>query len=177
MLHSGVFFQGENIMTTALLHHPFDPVFDARSQILILGSFPSVKSREAAFYYGHPRNRFWPLLAEIFRENIENGIVCKTDFLLRHRIALWDVAASCRICGSSDSSLTEAAPNDLCSLVSKLPAERILLNGQTAGKLYKRFFDGRIFLPALILPSTSPANAAWNFEQLYSVWEPAIIRG
>ncbi len=148
--------------------HPFDPVYDAHSRILILGSFPSVRSREEGFYYGHPRNRFWRLLALCFEESVPETVEEKRQFLLRHNIALWDALASCEIIGSSDSSIRAAVPNDVGRIVSAAPIGRILCNGATAGKLCLRYCG----CEPVVLPSTSPANASWSMERLCGAWKP-----
>ena len=149
--------------------HPFAPVIDENCRILILGSFPSVKSREKAFYYGHPQNRFWKVLAAVFAENMPLSIEEKTAFLLHHHIALWDVIASCDIVGSGDSSIKNAVPNDLNVVLRRASVERILINGQTAGKLFARHHKG-LLVPYEVLPSTSPANAGWTLDKLISAW-------
>ena len=154
--------------------HPFEPVFDAKCRVLILGSLPSVKSRQNDFYYGHPQNRFWRVLAAALGEPVPRTIADKKRLLLTHHIALWDVIASCEIVGSSDSSIQNAVANDLTVILSAAPIECILTNGKTAGKLYDRYILPQIGKPAVCLPSTSPANAAWTLEKLISAWQ--IIR-
>jgi len=149
--------------------HPFAPVFDENSRILILGTFPSVKSRANAFYYGHPQNRFWKMLAVIYGEDAPVTIDEKKQFLLRRRLALWDVIASCDIVGSGDSSIRNAVPNDLSQVLSAAPVRHILLNGQMAGKLFEKH-NGGLQIARDILPSTSPANAAWTIEKLALAW-------
>lgn len=154
--------------------HTFEPIFDHRSRILILGSLPSVKSRETNFYYGHPRNRFWKLLALLTHSDTPATIEEKRNFLLRNRIALWDVIQSCDIIGSSDSSIKNVVPCDLKSLLAAAPVERIFGNGATACRLYRQYCEkdcGREILP---LPSTSPANAAFSLERLRKVWEERL---
>lgn len=154
--------------------HPFAPVWDENCRILILGSFPSVKSRENAFYYGHPQNRFWKVLAGIFAEAAPETIDEKKRFLLRHHIALWDVIASCDIVGSGDSSIKNVVPNDLRMIFEKASIGHVFLNGQTAGKLYKKYQKAEK-IPFEILPSTSPANAAWSLEKLTLAWKEAVL--
>lgn len=154
------------------LIHPFDPVYDGQSRLLILGSFPSVLSREHGFYYGNPRNRFWPLLSVAFNEPVPQDNAGRRDYLLRHRLALWDVYASCRIRGSSDISIREARPNDLAALLNTAPIERILANGQEAGKACQRVLGPSWLERLVILPSTSPANAAYSLERLLDAWRP-----
>lgn len=153
-----------------VLAHPFAPVYDSRSRILILGSFPSVRSREEGFYYGHPRNRFWPLLALCFSEAVPTSIEEKRSLLLRHGLALWDALAACEITGSQDSSIRAAVPNDLGRI--EAPIECILCNGAAAGKLYRAHCEAERGLAPIILPSTSPANAAWPLARLAEAWEP-----
>lgn len=154
--------------------HPFEPVFDEHSRILILGSFPSVRSRDEGFYYAHPRNRFWRLLAMCLNEAVPQGINEKRLMLLKNKIALWDVLSSCKISGSADSTINSAVPNDLRIITDNAPIGRILCNGATAGKLYRRHFKNSLDCESVILPSTSPANASWSSERLYAAWEPWV---
>ena len=155
------------------LVHPLKPVWSDDSQILILGSFPSVLSRKSAFYYGNPQNRFWKVLAEVFHAPLPESNEEKREFLLANGIALWDVIASCRICGSADSSIADVVPNDLSGLLSQVPIRRILLNGKTAERLFYRY-NSSLSIPVIALPSTSPANAAWNLERLCKAWGAAL---
>lgn len=154
--------------------HPFAPVFDAHSRVLVLGSLPSVRSREAQFYYGHPQNRFWRVLAAVFGENVPQTVDEKTALLLRNGVALWDVVASCEIAGSSDASIRHAEPTDLIAVLDKCPIGAIYANGQTAAKLYDRLQKPLTGRPIIALPSTSPANAAWTLPRLCEAWR--IIR-
>lgn len=156
------------------LAHEIAPVYDSRSRVLILGSFPSVRSREIGFFYGHPQNRFWRTLAEVFEDDLPHTVAEKRDFLLRHGVALWDVIASCEITGSSDASIRNAVPNDLSGLLSIAPIERIFTNGKTAHRLYCRYLLTQTGREAVCLPSTSPANAAWTQERLNDAWR--VIR-
>lgn len=158
------------------LEHPFPPVVDENCRILILGSFPSVKSREDGFFYGHPQNRFWRMLAVIFDEDVPADIPAKKDFLLRHHIALWDVIASCEIEGSSDASVKNAVPVDIARVIQTASIERIICNGNLAYKLYQRHLDPLTGIQAISLPSTSPANAAWSLERLVSAWRDALLQ-
>ena len=151
--------------------HPIAPVFDAQSKILILGSFPSVKSRESAFFYGHPQNRFWKVLSGLLVCGCPQTIEEKTQMLLAHHIALWDVIASCRIEGSSDSSIRDVVPTDLSVILDRAPIRAVFCNGQTAFRLYERFQAAQTGLPATLLPSTSPANAAYSVERLMASWK------
>ena len=159
-------------MGKALLHveHPFDPVWDRESKILILGSFPSVKSREQMFFYGHPRNRFWTVVSTLL--GIETPVTTeeKRAMLLNNRIALWDVIASCDIYGSADSSIKNAVPNDIGFIIKNSKIERIFTNGATADKLYKKYILPATGIEAMRLPSTSPANAAKSVDELVKEW-------
>ena len=150
--------------------HTIPPVFDQNSRILILGSFPSVRSREVGFFYGHPQNRFWRTLAHVFGGEPPQTVGEKRAFLLSNRIALWDVIASCEIIGSSDSSIKNAVPNDLGTVLEQAPIECIFTNGATAHRLYCRYLHSVTGREAICLPSTSPANAAWKQEKLNDAW-------
>ena len=153
-----------------MISHPIPPVFGERSEVLILGSFPSVKSREEGFFYGHPQNRFWKVLSAVFDENEPRTVEEKKQFLLLHRIALWDVIASCEIENSSDQSIRNAVVNDLSEIFEKADIRAVFVNGKAAFRLYRKY-HGR---EAVCLPSTSPANAAWTMEKLEKAW--ALIR-
>lgn len=150
--------------------HKIPPVYDKNSRVLILGSFPSVRSREVGFFYGHPQNRFWRTLANLFDETTPQGIDEKRAFLLRHGIALWDVIASCEIVGSSDASIRNAEPNDLTVVLKDAPIGAIFTNGKTAHRLYCTYLQKETGREAICLPSTSPANAAWSQERLNDAW-------
>ena len=150
--------------------HSIAPVFDQKSRVLILGSFPSVKSREVGFFYGHPQNRFWTTLAHVFEADRPHTIVEKRAFLLSHGIALWDVIASCEVIGSSDASIKNAQPNDLSFILQNAPIEQIFTNGGMAHKLYCRYHLPQTGIEAVQLPSTSPANAAWTQARLDMAW-------
>ena len=154
--------------------HPIPPLFDASSRILILGSFPSVKSREGLFFYHHPQNRFWKVLAGVLEEPVPGSIEEKKIFLLKHRIALWDVIASCTIEGSSDSTIKNVVPNDLSGILSAADISRIFCNGGASFQYYKKYQEPRTDRAAVRLPSTSPANAAWSLDRLIREW--AAIR-
>lgn len=153
-----------------MITHPFPPLFDEQSEILILGSFPSVKSREQMFFYGHPQNRFWKVAASVFEDVVPMSIEEKTAFLHRHHIALWDVIGSCDIEGSSDSSIRNVTANDLTVILKNAPIRQIFVNGKTAEKYYKKYTEKAIGKGAVCLPSTSPANAAWSAEKLAEAW-------
>ena len=153
-----------------MLVHPIAPVFDESSGILILGSFPSVKSREANFFYGHPQNRFWKVTAAVFGEETPQTIPEKKAFLLRNHIAVWDVIHSCDIEGSSDSSIRNVVPNDLGLILDKADIRTIYVNGKTAFRYYRKYTEKMTGRTAICLPSTSPANASWTLEKLIGEW-------
>ncbi len=155
--------------------HPIPPVFDNNSRILILGSFPSVKSRETGFFYGHPQNRFWKVVSSLFRENTPRTVEEKKGLLIRNGVALWDVIHSCEIRGSSDSSIKNAVPNDLSVILGAADIKAIFANGKAAYEYYVRFVLPSTGRPAIPLPSTSPANAAWSTEKLLSEWRRIVI--
>lgn len=152
------------------LSHPFPPLYDAESRILILGSFPSVKSREAMFFYGHPQNRFWRVVSTVLGCDYPRTIEEKQQMLHVHHIALWDAIASCEITGSSDSSIREAVPTDLTPILKTAPIRQIFCNGATSYQLYCRHQQKLTGREAVKLPSTSPANAAWSIERLTQAW-------
>lgn len=158
-----------------MVEHPIHPVFDKDSKILILGSFPSVKSREANFFYGHPQNRFWKVLAQVFEENIPMTIEEKRGFLLRNHVAVWDVIKSCDIVGSSDSSIKNVVANDLSIILNEAGIEQIFVNGKKAEQFYKKYIEKEIGRKAICLPSTSPANAAWSVEKLVREWKQILL--
>ncbi|MBR4461284.1 MAG: DNA-deoxyinosine glycosylase [Erysipelotrichaceae bacterium] len=153
------------------VRHPIPPVYDENARILILGSFPSVKSREAGFFYGHPRNRFWAVLSAVMDEPLPQSIEEKKTFLLSNHIAVWDVIGECRIRGSSDASIEDVRINDLSVILEKAEIKQIFVNGKTAEKMYERYAQDLYQRKAIVLPSTSPANAAWNLERLIGQWE------
>ena len=148
-----------------LVTHTFGPVYDEESRILILGSMPSVKSREEGFYYAHPRNRFWKTLEVVYGEKIGEEISQKQDFLKRHHIALFDVLKSCEIHSSSDSSIKNPVPNDLKPILEKANIQAIFTTGQKAYSLYYKYCYPLIKKEAILLPSTSPANCARGIEE------------
>ena len=157
------------------LKHKFEPIFDKNSKVLILGSFPSVKSRENNFYYGHPQNRFWKVLAQIFEVEVPQSIEEKKTFLLEHNIAVWDVIESCTIIGSSDSSIKDVVVNDFSKVLENSAIERIYVNGGKAYELYQKYAEKQTGILAIKLPSTSPANAAWSLDRLCNEWKKIII--
>lgn len=148
--------------------HGFEPVFDEHSRVLVLGSFPSVLSRVNDFYYGNPRNRFWRVMARVLGEPVpaDEDIPAKRRLLLAHGVALWDVVQSCDVRGSSDASIKNVVPVDLARITSVSPVRAVLCNGGTAGRLYHRWLEPACGMAAEVLPSTSPANAAWGEERL-----------
>lgn len=188
------------------ISHGFEPVFDERSRVLVLGSFPSVLSRENAFYYGNPQNRFWRVIAACMEEptppnegeplpgvesaavpgeeplpvggarpaTLEESIEAKRALLLRHGIALWDVIESCDIKGSSDASIKNVVPARIERVTGVAPVQAVVCNGGTSGRLYKRYLQKRAGIEAVVLPSTSPANAAWSLERLVARWDEAL---
>jgi len=153
-----------------MIKHPIKPLFDENSKILILGSFPSVKSREEMFFYGHPQNRFWKVTSAVFGCEVPQTLEEKRVFLLSNKIAVWDVIASCDIVGSSDNSIKNVVPNDLNIILDNADINRIFVNGKTAEKYYNKYIKDTIKREAVCLPSTSPANAAWGFEKLVDAW-------
>lgn len=158
-----------------MITHPIPPVFDRHSKVLILGSFPSVKSREAQFFYGHPRNRFWKVTSAVFGTPEPKTVEEKKAFLLSHGIAVWDVIASCEIEGSSDSSIKNVVPNDLTRILNATDIKQIFVNGKTAEKFYNKYIKDTIGREAVCLPSTSPANAAWSVERLAKAWSLILL--
>lgn len=157
-----------------MIIHPIQPVYDKDSKVLILGSFPSVKSREEGFFYGHPQNRFWKVTASIFDEEIPRTPQEKKAFLIRNHIALWDVIGSCDIDGSSDSSIRNAKVNDISMILTTADIKAIYLNGKKAYHLYQQYLEPVIQREGVCLPSTSPANAVWSLEKLKQAW--SVIR-
>lgn len=154
-----------------MIVHPIPPLFDQNSKTLILGSFPSVKSREAAFFYGHPQNRFWAVAAAVFGKEKPQTVEEKKELALSNGLAMWDVIAQCEIEGSADSTIKEVTANDLSVILDNCPIERIFVNGKTAEKYYNKYTYPKTGIKAVCLPSTSPANAAWSFEKLVEAWK------
>lgn len=150
--------------------HPIPPLYNKQSEILILGSFPSVKSREGCFFYHHPQNRFWKVLAAVLKQSLPETIEQKRSFLLENHIAVWDVIASCTIEGSSDSSIKDVVPNDLDPILSGSNIRQIFCNGGTSYQYYHKYQEKVLGRTAIKLPSTSPANAAWSLERLIPEW-------
>ena len=160
--------------TSVSVVHPIPPFCADGARVLILGSFPSVKSRESGFFYGHPQNRFWRVLAQVFEDAVPVSVEEKKAFLAAHGVALWDVIASCRITGSADSSIRDVVPNDLAALMEAHAIRAVFTNGRTAQALYDKHILPTLGIPAVCLPSTSPANAAWSAERLAAAWRAVI---
>lgn len=152
----------------------FGPVYDRNSKILILGSFPSVKSREINFYYGHPQNRFWPLVSGLLECPVPPDIEAKKQLLLENRIALWDSIEECDICGSSDSSIRNAVPVDIMEVLNAAEIRCIFANGAASAKVYSKYLKKITGMEIVPLPSTSPANAAWNMDRLHEEWKQIL---
>ena len=155
--------------------HSFKPVYDENSRILILGTLPSVKSRENNFYYGHKQNRFWKLLAYLLDESVPETIDEKKYMLLKNHIGIWDVIQSCDIKGSSDSSIRNVKPTDIRKILETADIKQVYANGNKAGALYKKYHLPLTGMEAITLPSTSPANAAWSFERLCEAWTRILV--
>ena len=154
--------------------HSIEPIFDAESRVLILGTMPSPKSREVQFYYGHPQNRFWRVLAAVLGEELPQSVPEKKAMLLRHRIALWDVLAECEITGASDSSIRNPVANDLSVILGHAPVQAVFTTGATAWKLYTRLQKHHTGIEAVRLPSTSPANCAVKMEALTEAYKAIL---
>lgn len=154
-----------------MVKHPIEPVFDENARILILGSFPSVKSRAEMFFYGHPQNRFWKVMAAVLGKNVPQTVEEKRAFLLANHIALWDVIGSCDIEGSSDSTIRNVVPNDLSRILDCANIRQVFVNGKTAERYYRKYLEKKTGREAICLPSTSPANAGWSLERLVEAWE------
>ena len=153
-----------------MIYHPFPPLYNENSKILILGSFPSVKSREQMFFYGHPQNRFWKVVSAVFESTEPVTIEEKRNFLLNNGIALWDVIGSCEITGSADSSIKDVKVNDISEILNIADIKNIYVNGKTAEKYFNKYMKKSISKEAICLPSTSPANAAWTVDKLIEAW-------
>ena len=157
-----------------MIVHPIKPLYNSSSKILILGSFPSVKSREEGFFYSHPQNRFWRVMASVCSSEIPQTIQEKKRLILDNEFALWDVIHSCDISGSSDSSIKNVAPNNIGIILENSNVNRIFVNGKKAESLYKKYIEKQVGIEAVCLPSTSPANAQWNLEQLTDYWKSML---
>ncbi len=153
-----------------MIEHPIPPVYDKNSKVLILGSFPSMKSREQGFFYGHPQNRFWKVIAEVSNQDVPNTIEEKKSLLLALGIAVWDVLASCEIVGSADSTIKKARPNNLNAILNSTSIKAIYVNGKTAKFYYDKYIRSSTGIDAICLPSTSPANATYSLSKLIEAW-------
>lgn len=156
--------------------HNIQPVYDENSKILILGSFPSVKSRESKFFYGHPQNRFWKLMAALMNSEVPDTVDEKKKFLLDNHIAVWDVIESCEIVGSSDSSIKNVVPNDIEIILEKADIKMIICNGNKSFQLYRKYLEDRTKRSAVCMPSTSPANASYQMERLIESWQKILYK-
>lgn len=150
--------------------HTIPPLYDSHSRVLLLGSIPSPKSREAGFYYAHPQNRFWRVLAAVLGEEVPQTIEEKRAMCLTHHVALWDTIARCDIAGASDLSIRNAVPNDIGKLVRESEITRIFAAGGKSAELYRKLIEPQLHIPITQLPSTSPANAAWSLERLIEAY-------
>ena len=155
----------------SVIQHPFGPLYSVKSRVLILGSFPSVKSREQSFFYGHPQNRFWKVIAHIFDDEVPITIEEKKALILENGLALWDSIASCEITGSSDSSIKNVKANDISIILDNCNIDRIYCNGRKSYELYQKYIQPETGREAVCLPSTSPANAAWTLDKLIAAWQ------
>lgn len=158
-----------------MLVHPVEALFNENSKILILGTFPSVKSREAKFFYGHPQNRFWRVMARLCDADIPQTVEDKKNLILDNHFALWDVIHSCDVEGSADSSIKNVVPNDISVILKNSNVSRIFVNGKKAESLYKKHLEKEIGITAVCLPSTSPANASWSEDRLTEYWRSHIF--
>ena len=154
-----------------MIIHPIPPLFAEDSKTLILGSFPSVKSREAEFFYGHPQNRYWAVVAAVFGCEKPETIEEKKKLVLSNKLAMWDVIGECEIEGSADSTIRNVTANDLSVILKNCPIERIFVNGKTAEKYYNKYTYPKTGIKVICLPSTSPANAAWKLDKLIEAWK------
>ena len=157
-------------MTTQTVVHNIPPLYNSESRVLLLGSIPSPKSREAGFFYGHPQNRFWRVLAAVLGEELPATTEDKRAMCLRHHIALWDTIARCDIAGASDTSIKNAVPNDIGRLLRETEIARIYATGGKSAQLYRKLVEPQTHVPIIQLPSTSPANAAWSLERLIEAY-------
>ena len=152
------------------IDHPFGPLFSENSRVLILGSFPSVKSREQQFFYGHPQNRFWKVIAALYHQEVPSTIDQKKKLILENHLALWDSIASCVVTGSSDASIREVRANNLSVILDHSPIRKIFCNGKTSWQMYEKWIRPVTGREAVCLPSTSPANAQWSLDRLIDAW-------
>lgn len=159
-----------------MIVHPVSPLYNENSKILILGTFPSVKSREACFFYSHPQNRFWKIMSRLCDSDMPKTIEEKKKLILEHQFALWDVIHSCDVTGSADSSIRNVVPNDISEIIKNSKVEKIFVNGRKAEALYKKYIEEKIGIRAVCLPSTSPANASWSEDRLFEYWKEQIYK-
>lgn len=157
-------------MNLQTIVHTIPPLYDSHSRVLLLGSIPSPKSREIGFFYGHPQNRFWRVLAAVLGEEVPQTIEDKRTMCLKHHVALWDTIARCDIAGASDTSIRNAVPNDIGKLVHESEITRIFATGGKSAELYRKLIEPTLHIPITQLPSTSPANAAWSLERLIEAY-------
>ena len=162
-------------MERQLWTHPFEPLFDENSEVLILGSFPSIKSREQQFFYGHPQNRFWRVIAALYGQDVPETLEQKKAIILNHHLALWDTVGRCEIVGSSDASIRNVQANDLGIILENSSVRNIYCNGKTSWQYYRKLIQPVTGREAVCLPSTSPANAQWTLEKLIDAWS-VILR-
>lgn len=158
-----------------MIVHPVEALFNENSKILILGTFPSVKSREAKFFYGHPQNRFWRVMARLCDAELPQTVEDKKKLILDNHFALWDVIHSCDVEGSADSSIKNVVPNDISVILNNSEVSRIFVNGKKAESLYKKYLEKETGITAVCLPSTSPANASWSEDRLTEYWRSHIF--
>lgn len=154
--------------------HPLPPLYDRDSAVLILGSFPSVASRQTCFFYGHPQNRFWQVIAAVTGQRAPHSVEEKKQLILSNHLALWDVIGQCRITGSQDSSIRQVVPNDIRPILAETGLRRIFCNGATAMRYYEKYILPDTGLRAVQLPSTSPANAVWSLDRLVEAWRQIL---
>ncbi len=157
-------------MTTQTVIHNIPPLYDGNSKVLLLGSIPSPKSREMKFFYGHPQNRFWKVLAAVLNEPVPNTIEEKRTMCLKNNVALWDTIAKCDIAGASDTSIKNAVPNDIGWLLSQTRIQKIFATGGKSAQLYRKLIEPKTGVPIIQLPSTSPANASWTIDRLIDAY-------
>ena len=158
-----------------LLSHTFDPIYDINSKILILGTFPSVKSRETNFYYGNPQNRFWKVISFLTNSDLPNTIEEKRELLIKNKIAIWDVVKECEIIGSDDKSIRNIVLVDLSEIINTVNLTNIYANGNKAKELYNKFLKHKTNKEIITLPSTSPANARYSFDALIEKWKEILV--
>jgi hypoxanthine-DNA glycosylase len=158
-----------------IVRHPLNPIFDSESHTLLLGTMPSPKSREAGYYYAHPQNRFWPVLAAVYGEAAPRDDAARRALILGHHLALWDVLARCEIRGASDASIRGAVANDIVSLIEQSAVSRVFCTGQSAGRYYRRLVENKTGIACGVLPSTSPANCRVPFDELVKCYSAALL--